>query len=168
MSALTTTAHAIVHKGPWWRLKRYEVRLFIDDINTGLHWHCGKRELSSLCKSIIDNASALLLANGLMDKVFEAVSAKQNLTAQADAINRAQPAPMNLDNLAGQLGLMTVPTKGSRVELTEAIGKLKAGLIGTVTHVDSDATYPIRVAFQLGADTVELPMNLSEVKAVSA
>lgn len=158
MTAITATATAGVHKGPWWHRRRYEVRLFINDINTGLHWHVNKRDVERLSTSIVDNAAELLCAHGLMDSVFEAVAAEENFI----------PAePINLDELADELGL-TAPAKGSRVELVNDLGTIKAGQIGTVTHVDADDSFPIRVAFTLGADTVDIPMNLSEVKAVSA
>jgi hypothetical protein len=161
MSSLEATATAVTTRtGPWFK-RRYEVRLFINNVNTGLHWHVKRREVNKISADIVDNAAELLQSFGLMDDVYDAVAGKTDLNAPVE-----RPVPLEPAATAA-VGVLDKPRLGQRMEVTADLGTLKAGTVGTIVRIDDEDFYPIRMAFKLGADTVELPMNLSELKAVA-
>lgn len=170
MTALNTQATArVTRTRPWPIRQRFTMELIIGGINTGLHWHLTKKETKTMPSVAVRNAAQLLEHYGLMDTVYAKVALANDLGEQVTKINEAQPLSrsINLDELAADLGFTL--NKGSKVELVADLGSFKAGQIGTVTRIDhDDLSFPIRVALQtMGAQTVEIPMKLSEVKAVS-
>jgi hypothetical protein len=141
MTAITATAHAkVTETGPWFR-RRYTVRLFINEVNTGLHWHVKKRELKTVSRSVVDNAAELLVSMGLMDEVFDLVNAAER-------------------------GL---PPVGSKVELLKGFGPYATGTVGTVVaHSDySDDEWPVYVALTAGNESDEIALSLSELKVAA-
>jgi hypothetical protein len=172
MTALNTQATArVTRTRPWPIRQRFTMELIIGGINTGLHWHLTKKETKTMPSVAVRNAAQLLEHYGLMDETYAKVSILQTLEDQGVEVNKEQPIERAafFANLPPAPDLGFTLNKGSKVELVADLGSFKAGQIGTVTRVDhDDLSFPIRVALQtMGAQTVEIPMKLSEVKAVS-
>ena len=145
MTAITATAQCGVRKvGHWYNRRRYVVTLYVNSVNTGLHWHVKRREVDSMCETAVDNCAELLEHYGLMDAVYSMVENEER----------------------------DLPAQGSKVKLKAELGELKAGTVGTVTgtqwdnRVSADNQYPLQVAFTTSTGTQTIPLATSEVEAV--
>jgi hypothetical protein len=142
-----TARVSVTRTGTIFTRNRYRLALYIDDIATGLHWHVNRKQANTFPSVIIENASQLLAHFGLMEEVYALVTANHS-------------------------GL---PAEGSKIKLAEDLGRVKAGLVGTVVHVEepmgdeySDHDYPVTALFQIKGEDVKIALNLSEFEQVSA
>jgi hypothetical protein len=177
MTAIDANAEARAYKvGGLFTRKPFLLRLFVNDIDTGLSWRLSKKELAGQQQMIVDNAALILNQAGLMEKVFAEVAG----TVPADTPEAPEPvlvgagsgAPVP-DHWPTKFSKGVMPQEGQRVTLTTSIGHFPKGLIGTVTRIDGwletiadENQYPVRVALTHGADTVELPLHLHEIEVV--
>lgn len=171
MTAIDTVAEAkIVKSGPFWRRRR-TMYLYINGENTGLHWGITRKQEKVLPQELVENAAEILEHYGLMELTFAKVA---KATAQA----LPQPVKELVTPDGGTVGTdepfsrTNMPRTGQRVALTTPIGKFNQGLSGTVTRVDEwvegyadETQYPVRAAFTVGADTLEIPVHLHEIEA---
>lgn len=158
MTAIEAVAEAKVFKGKWYKRPRYTMYLYVNGVNTGLHWHLKRREVNEHSKALVDNAAEILNHYGLMEQTYSKV-------AGTPVPEKPQGAPKPT------VSNPRLPAEGARVALTTDIGDFKKGHVGTVTRVDDllpdyaeENQYPVRVALKHGADTIEIPLHLHEIE----
>jgi hypothetical protein len=170
MTAIEATAEAKVFKGKWYKRPRYTMYLYVNDVNTGLHWHLKRREVATQQKALVDNAAEILQHYGLMEQTYAKVAG----LPVPDAPKPVDPASASVKQLVTPDGAVSgprLPALGSKVQLTTDLGDFKKGKVGTVTRLDEllpgyaeENQYPVRVAFKHGADSIELPLHLHEIE----
>lgn len=141
-------ATAIVTKGKLFTRPRYTVTLFVDDMSTGIHLHCKKREVTEASQWMVNNTAALLASEGLYEFFAD----------RAEAL---------LPKVATEQKL---PAVGDVVSLTTDLGpKYPVGTKGTVVRIDApeghspENVYPVIFAPH-GTPGVEIPLAHGEWK----
>lgn len=141
---ITARANVAISKGRLFTRNRYELALYIEDVYTGLHWHVNRKQAKVMPQTIINNAGRLLEDFGLMEPFHALLASKA-------------------------VGL---PVAGDTIKLAGDLGKVKAGLTGTVTSVAPsegvaiENDYPVLAKFNIKGDDVEIALNVSEFEVV--
>jgi len=170
MTAIEATAEAKVFKGKWYKRPRYTMFLYVNGVNTGLHWHLKRREVAKHQTALVDNAAEILHHYGLMESVYNRVVDEPTPERVPELVGAGAPVPAP-GIVGGGFDKDSMPNPGQKVALAVGIGHFPKGLVGTVSRVDpwidgydESSQYPVRVALTHGADTVEIPLHLHEIE----